>query len=326
MREQSMLKKEIVMDEGNNPFETAAIAGGLRFPEGPVALGDGMLLVTEVAGGTLAKIDPDGRISRVELGDGPNGAALGPDGALYVANNGGVYTWREVHGQTFSWSVSPEHQGGSIQRVDLRSGAVSTLYEACDGKRLIAPNDLVFDRQGGFWFTDSGCGTPGGRRYGALYYALPDGSKIERARGGFVCPNGIGLSPDERVLYMADTMNGRLWAFDIEAPGKLAPPPSPLRPGRVVATLAGHQICDSLAVEASGRVCVATMDMETLRSGITVIAPDGATEFVPIPGMMVTNICFGGDDMKTAWVTCGGNGQVFRLRWPRTGLVLNFAG
>jgi sugar lactone lactonase YvrE len=81
---------------------------------------------------------------------------------LYVTNNGGVYTWREVHGQLFSWSVSPEHQGGSIQRVDLRSGAVSTLYEACDGKRLIAPNDLVFDRRGGFWFTDSGCGAPAG--------------------------------------------------------------------------------------------------------------------------------------------------------------------
>jgi gluconolactonase len=167
---------------------------------------------------------------------------------------------------------------------------------------------------------------PGGRRYGAIYYALPDGSKIERARGGFVFPNGIGLSPDERVLYMADTMNGRLWAFDIEAPGKLSPAPSPLRPGRVVATLPGHQICDSLAVEASGRVCVATMDMETLRSGITIIAPEGATEFIPIPGMMVTNICFGGDDMKTAWVTCGGSGQVFRLRWPLAGLVLNFAG
>jgi gluconolactonase len=314
------------MDDVTDPLAPVAIASGLRFPEGPVALRDGALLVVECAGAALTRIDPDGKVHRVaELGGGPNGAALGPDGALYVTNNGGVYAWREVQGQRFPVPASLEHPGGCIQRVDLRSGTVHTLYDACDGRRLIAPNDLVFDRQGGFWFTDSGCATPDGRRYGAIYYALPDGSKIVRARGHFVFPNGVGLSPDERVLYMADSLLARLWAFDIEAPGVLAPPPSPLRPGRVVATLPGHQVCDSLAVEASGRVCVATMDLATLSSGITVIAPDGAHEFVPYPGMMVTNICFGGDHAATAWVTCGGSGLVFRSRWPRSGLVLNFA-
>ena len=119
-------------------------------------------------------------------------------------------------------------------------------------------------------------------------------------------------------------MLGRLTAFDIEAPGVLAPPPTPFSPGRVVCTLPGHQMCDSLAVEADGSVCVATMDFLSGATGITRMLGDGTTEFHALAGAITTNICFGDDDLRGAWITCGGSGELFHARWPRPGLALNF--
>jgi gluconolactonase len=305
---------------GDGVMDIELVAEGLRFPEGPIAMNDGSVILTEIAAQRLTRITPDGHKETVaETGGGPNGAAIGPDGAIYVTNNGGAFQWIEQPGLLIPGPTPAEHIGGSIQRVDIATGKVETLYEACNGKRLVGPNDLVFDRQGGFWFTDHGCSTPEGRKFGALYYARIDGSSITRMRDHFVSPNGVGLSPDEDVVYMADTTLGRLWAFDVSAPGQLAEAP-PFQPGRVVCNLPGYQLLDSLAVEAGGKVCVATI----INGGITAFDPDGTTEHYPFPDLIVTNICFGGDDMRTAWITASGSGKLFKARWPRPGLKLNF--
>jgi gluconolactonase len=141
------------------------VAEGLQFPEGPVAMADGSVILTEIQGQRLTRIWPDGRKETVaETGGGPNGAAIGPDGALYVTNNGGSFQFFEANGLNIPGPTPPSHKGGSIQRIDIATGAVTTLYTACDGKALIGPNDLVFDKQGGFWFTDHGCSTPEGRK------------------------------------------------------------------------------------------------------------------------------------------------------------------
>jgi gluconolactonase len=296
------------------------VAEGLQFPEGPIAMADGSIILTEIAAGRLTRVHPDGRKETVvETGGGPNGAAIGPDGAIYITNNGGSFQWIEQDGLMIPGPTPASHTGGSIQRYDLATGELTTLYSECEGKRLVGPNDLVFDKQGGFWFTDHGCGTPEGRKYGSLYYALPDGSKITRLREHFVTPNGVGLSPDEDVVYMADTMLGRLWAFDVTAPGELAEGP-PFQPGRVVCNLPGYQLLDSLAVEAGGKVCVATI----INGGITAFDPDGSTEHYPFPDLLCTNICFGGEDMRDAWVTASSTGKLYKARWPRPGLKLNF--
>jgi gluconolactonase len=129
----------------------------------------------------------------------------------------------------------------------------------------------------------------------------------------------VGLSPDEKVVYMADTNLGRLWAFDIAEPGALAEPP-PFQPGRVICNLPGFQLLDSLAVEAGGKVCVATI----INGGITAFDPNGSTEHYPFPDILVTNICFGGPDMTTAWITASGTGKLYKAKWPRPGLKLNF--
>lgn len=296
------------------------VAEGLRFPEGPIAMADGSVILTEIAAQRLTRVHPDGRKETVvETGGGPNGAAIGPDGAIYITNNGGSFEWLEMEGMLIPGPTPPSHTGGSIQRYDPSTSALTTLYSECDGKKLVGPNDLVFDKQGGMWFTDHGCSTPEGRKFGALYYALPDGSKITRLRDHFVSPNGVGLSPDETVVYMADTTLGRLWAFDVSAPGELAEGP-PFQAGRVVCNLPGYQLLDSLAVEAGGKVCVATI----INGGVTAFDPDGSTEHYPFPDLLCTNICFGGDDMQTAWVTASGTGKLYRARWPRPGLKLNF--
>ena len=296
------------------------VAEGLEFPEGPIAMADGSIILTEIKRGVLTRITPDGQKSVfAETGGGPNGAAVGPDGAIYVTNNGASFQWLDQGGLTIPGPTPPSHVGGSIQRIDLKTGAITTVYDRCDGRRLIGPNDLVFDRTGGMWFTDHGCSTPEGRKFGALYYARPDGSHIVRARDHFVSPNGVGLSPDESVVYMADTNLGRLWAFDIESPGVLKPQEG-FAPGRVVCNLQGYQLLDSLAVEAGGKVCVATI----INGGITAFDPDGSTEHFAFPDLVTTNICFGGADMRDAWITCSSTGKLFKCRWPRPGLKLNF--
>jgi len=296
------------------------VCEGLEFPEGPIAMNDGSVILTEIKGERLTRVKSDGTKELVvETGGGPNGAAIGPDGAIYITNNGGAFQWLDNNGLTIPGPTPPSHDGGYIQRFDLTTKELTTVYDACDGRRLIGPNDLVFDKAGGMWFSDHGCSTPEGRKFGGVYYAKTDGSHISRQRDHLISPNGIGLSPDEKTVYLADTNLGRLWAFPVAAPGELAPPAG-FAPGNVVCNLPGYQLLDSLAVEAGGRVCVATI----INGGITAFDADGSTEHFAFPDLIVTNICFGGSDMTTAWITASSTGKLYKATWPRPGLKLNF--
>ena len=296
------------------------VTEGLEFPEGPIAMADGSIILTEIKGQRLTRVTPDGKKETVvDTGGGPNGAAIGPDGAIYITNNGGAFEWQDMQGLTIPGPTPASHTGGMIQRYDLATKKLTTVYDACEGRRLIGPNDIVFDKHGGMWFTDHGCSTPEGRKFGGIYYAKTDGSAITRQRDHLISPNGIGLSPDETVLYAADTQLGRLWAFDIAEPGVLGPPAG-FAPGRVVHNLQGFQLLDSLAVEAGGKVCVATI----INGGITAFDPAGAVEHFAFPDLVCTNIVFGGADMMDAWVTASSTGKLFKARWPRPGLKLNF--
>ena len=81
------------------------------------------------------------------------------------------------------------------------------------------------------------------------------------------------------------------------------------------------QLLDSLAVDSDGNVVVGTL----VNGGLTVISPDGSSaEHVPFPDPMVTNVCFGGDDLRTAYVTCSATGKLVSMPWPRPGLKLNY--
>ena len=298
----------------------SVVAEGLQFAEGPIWMADGSIILVEIKRRTLSRVASDGRVTVIaDLGGGPNGAAIGPDGDVYVCNNGG-FEWREVAGALIPGHKPHDYAGGSIQRVNLKTGAVDTLYTHAGDQPLLGPNDLVFDQAGGFWFSDHGKTTAEHREHGALYYAQPDGSRIEKVRGELLGPNGVGLSPDETVLYLAETPTGRLWAFDTDGPGTVKPGPAPWLPGRVVCTLPGFQLLDSLAVEAGGQVCVGTL----VNGGVTVFDLDGTATHHPFPDLAITNICFGGADMRDAWATGSSSGKLYKLRWPRPGLKLNF--
>jgi gluconolactonase len=298
------------------------IVSGLKFPEGPVAMPDGSVLVVEIMRGTLSRVTLNGGITVVaETGGGPNGAAVGPDGAVYICNNGG-FEWHEIAGFTVPGNQPASYRGGSIQRVDLGSGRVETLYAECDGRPLRGPNDLVFDASGGFWFTDHGKIRERDRDWGGLYYARPDGSLIREVVFPLDSPNGVGLSPDGTRIYVAETFTGRVWQWDVVRPGEVAEG-MPLAPGggTLLAGLPGYQLLDSLAVDADGNVCVATL----VNGGITVLSTFGEVlEHVATGDPLTTNICFGGRDGRTAFITCSGTGRLVAVEWPRPGLKLMF--
>ena len=210
----------------------------------------------------------------------------------------------------------------SIQIVDPESGKFETVYDSCDGRKLRGPNDLVFDRAGGFWFTDPGKRRERDSDRGVVYYAKADGSMIKEAIIPMEHPNGIGLSPDEKTLYVVETPTARCWAFALSAPGEILSANGPYRgeKGKVVVGLGGYQMFDSLALDSAGHICVATL----INGCVSEIWPDGSrVDQHAMPDMMATNVCFGGRDLQTAFATLSMGGTLISFEWPRPGLPLN---
>jgi gluconolactonase len=301
--------------------ELTEVASGLSFPEGPIWMPDGSVVLVEMFGPRLTRVHLDGSTETIaEIPGGPNGAAVGPDGAIYLCNNGGSFSKVELGDLTLPGGFNRNgYLGGRIQRVDPHDGSVTDLYTECDGHPLRGPNDLVMDGHGGFWFTDHGIRDTSARTadLSGIYYAHADGSGITEAVFPTDSPNGIGLSPDTDTLYWAETHTGRVFERAVSSPGELVPA-NPLEPGLLYG-FPGYQFLDSLAVDAEGWVCVATI----FNGGITAISPDGRrVEHHATGDLLTTNICFGGEDLRTAYVTCSSTGRLVSFPWPRQGLRL----
>ena len=305
--------------------EFKIIAEGLKFPEGPIYMRDKTILFVEIARGTLSRINLEGNVEVVAyLGGGPNGAAIGPDGECYICNNGG-----------FEWEVSASgkemrpvlqgksYTGGSIQKVNLETGKFITLYEECNGIPLRGPNDIIFDKEGNFWFTDLGKTRERDIDRGGIYWAKADGSQIKEVVHPFLTPNGIGLSPDETILYVAETEGGKLYSFKIIGDGEVEKLPFPfsVNGGNLLNSEGGIKRFDSLALEKNGNICVATL----IDGGVSVISPTGQlVEFIKFDDPYITNICFGSHNLDTAYITASYEGLILEVPWNRVGLPLNF--
>jgi gluconolactonase len=302
--------------------EVREVCSGLSFPEGPVAMSDGSVVLVEIGRGTVTRVASDGKAEVVaEVGGGPNGSAIGPDGKLYVCNNGAAFDYVDRDGLTLPVQPPSNYSKGRIERLELDSGEFDVIYEECEGRPLRAPNDLVFDAHGGFYFTDHGLREERVSDRTGVFYAQPDGSSIKEVIIPLDAPNGVGLSPDGSRIYVAETYTACVWWWEVGGPGEVKPAEGLLpHGGTLLNRLPGFQFLDSLGVDGDGNVCVATLGS----GGITSLSPeDGSVvEFVETGDILTTNICWGGEGLRTAYMTLSGTGRLGVAEWARPGLEL----
>ncbi len=331
------------------------LSSNLKYPEGPIHCSDGSIILVEIMGQQLSIVPPDGGPSKplAALPGGPNGAAAGPDGHVYVCNDGG-FDWLPIplpnKQQLWVGGNEPStYVGGSLQQVNPANGEVKTLYTECTERfappnaywnppfLLRGPDDLVFDEAGGIWFSDYGKIRARDRDITAVYYATPDGKSIRQMIYPLNSPNGIGLSPDGKKLYVALTFERKILSYDVPEPGVIAPNKGVLDGSSLLAAnLVGQSVLDSMALDVEGNVYVATMlpagNNPMSNGGISIVSPKGEVEYVPLElpneefAPLPSNICFGGKDMKTVYVTCGASGHLLKMPSSIPGLKLNFNG
>ena len=193
------------------------VATGLSFPEGPSMGSDGSILVVELAGRRVTRVQPDGAKETFATIEGaPNGSAFGADGALYICNNGG--RWAAETSTGGKWG--PGGYPASIQRI-WPDSTIETVVSAIDGVALNSPNDICFGPDGGFWFTDPiwpderGVCAPGD-----LAYAQPSGEAM-RIHTELEMPNGLGVTDDGSTLLVTASRTFTIHAFPILGPGRL---------------------------------------------------------------------------------------------------------
>ncbi|MCB4358850.1 SMP-30/gluconolactonase/LRE family protein [Quatrionicoccus australiensis] len=273
------------------------IKDGFKGTEGPVALPDGTFAFTETQANRITRIAADGSTSPfLENSNGSNGLGFNGKGELI-----------------------------SVQVADTRVGVVypqgkeRTLADNFEGLPFGRPNDLVVDKRGGVYFTDSGVNVAPGQpaptkvfAKPAVYYITPDGI-LKRLAADIERPNGIQLSPDEKTLYVANTLGEHVLAYDVAADGSVGA-------RRNFARLAGWSKADNgtwssgadgLAVDEKGRLYVAS------NVGIEVFAADGtALGSIALP-KKPQNLAFAGAGKKTLYVV--GRGSAYRIATQTAG-------
>jgi gluconolactonase len=268
------------------------LAEGLKFPEGPAIDRNGTLFFSDVWGHTIYKWDGEAAVPFAEETTGANGLAFDAEGNLYSCAGGGHALLKFM----------PDGER-SIELTEM------------GGLPINQPNDLVFDAKGNLYFTNPAgfTGSKDGHTPVSVGLLRPDGSALIVSEGQVVYPNGIALSPDGKTLYVNDFLGGSVvYQFPVNEDATLGP-------GTVLIRFrAGGP--DGLAVAASGNLYVAL----NLGAKIVKVSPEGELlgEITFPKGSGVTNLCFGGPEMKTLYVTMTRNGRVVALDIDEPGLPL----
>jgi gluconolactonase len=275
------------------------LADGLEFPEGPVWLGPERVAFTQIRGQCVSLWE-GGNVRRIATtGGGANGATLGPDGALYVTNNGGVSLGHEG-----LWTA-PTPITGRLQRVTL-DGAVDDVAVDLPGKPPNRPNDLCFGPDGLLYYTDphnwEDLANLGVGRVGRTTL---DG-RVELVADVPAFPNGIAFGPDER-LYVAQSVAQKIIVMDA-------------KPGAAFAEHATlpHGYPDGFCFDRDGRLYVAG----SLGDLIVIFEPDGRVRdaIETGDGTEPTNCCLGDGVL---YVTLSGTGQLVAIDMPVEPLPLH---
>jgi gluconolactonase len=262
------------------------VARGLRGTEGPIAASDGALLLTEQTANVVTRIDAQGtRSTFLENTNGSQGLTFDQKGRLI--------------------GVLP-----ATRQVAVLAPVRAVLASAFEGQPFLGPNDLVADRKGGVYFTDPGSYPPAGQfltQIPTVYYIRPNGSVV-RIADDIARPNGIILSPDEKTLYVANTLGAFVVAFDVQADGSVRNQRNLVRLAGILMTNRGVRSgADGLAVDEAGRLYVAST------IGVQVFNPDGRhLGTIPIGNPDgPQNLAFAGPDKKTLYVV--GDGAVWKV-------------
>ena len=234
-----------------------------------------------------------------------------------------------------------------MQALDLANGRLETLYTECAtssdlsglgprapkevGMRstLRGPDDLVFDSAGGFWLADFGKSRARDRDTTGVYYARTDGSFIREKIFPLDGPNGIALSPAGDRLYVSLTFRRQLVYWELDGPGSIRPNPATVDGAHVLhAAMPGD--LDSIKIDEQGNVYAVTIlpkKTPLCNGGVTVVSPKGEIleyfelalpgKFMPMP----SNLCWGGADRRTAYITGGGSDILAKMRTSIPGLV-----
>lgn len=291
-------------------YELRTLSTGHAYPEGPVLAPDGTLYAVDMAAESVVRVT-GGRGVIARATGAPNGAAIAPDGAIWLCNNGG--NW----GPNPSTGGRPGLGGGTprIQRVTPGAQPEDVLTEI-DGRPLNAPNDIARDAEGGLWFTDpawaprdaKGSAAAADSPPGVVCYLAPDGHGT-RVHEGMIFPNGIALTPDRTALIVGETGTGRLLRLRIVSPGVVSEP-------TVFAELGADAFPDGFAFDREGRLVVAG----TGSGALFVVGADGELERrIAMPDPDVTNVCFAGADGRTLIVTEASLGRVSAMEWDVPG-------
>jgi gluconolactonase len=277
-----------------------AAAAVVCFLEGPAADAAGNLFFSDIAGNRILKMDAKGVVTTFRADSGrTNGNCFDAQGRLISCEGGeqGIGRRRMV-------------------RTDMKTGEVTVLTEKYDGKRYNSPNDVCVDSQGRIWFTDP--------RYGDRsdlemdvdgVYRIDPNAKVTRVltQKEIDRPNGIAVTPDAKTLYVIDSHpkvggNRKIWAFAIQADGSLVE-------RRLVYDFGKGRGGDGMKLDVKGNLWVAaginqprgnpgeTLDVP---AGVYVISPAGKLlGRIPIGEDLITNLAFGGPELKTLYVTAG---------------------
>ncbi len=295
------------------------LAEGLAFPESPIVHNDGSVVVSEMAAGRITRVRPDGVIETVaETGGGPNGVAQLPDGRLVVCQNGGStfgfgpWPYDFVGCATLFRPVGPPDRpvvpGLQLVEADGRVSALCTEFATRSGGTLplMRPSDICVDGDGGFYVTDGGTLRNRSRGMTGLLYGTVDGGLREIVYP-LEMPNGVALSPDGGLLYVAETRTRRVWEFTLDGPGVVSgarglatvPSGGPLNVGGA----------DGLCVDAAGRILVATLGT----GGVTVFSPTGELlGTISADDPMTTNVALSPDG-DTVFMTLASSGRLMMV-------------
>lgn len=308
----------VTPDEFLEGSANVAPATSVAFTEGPAADADGVVFFSDIANNRIMRFDsksdaltewrtPSGRA---------NGLLFDPQGRLLACE-----------GNEFG-----DNDGNRrITRTDMSTGEVEILTDRFEGARYNAPNDIAATSNGYIFFTDPCYGDRNTMEMedDAVYRIDPAG-EVTRAitQPEIQRPNGIALSPDERTMYLVDSCpviggNRKIWAFDLSEDGLISNQ-------REVINFAPGRGGDGMAVDQQGNLYIAAgisaprgpHETADVAPGIWVFTPDGQVQGrIPIPEDVLTNVTFGGDDLKTLFIAAGKT--LFQVRVAIPGFVVH---